>query len=355
MRGKDDQQGSVFSYVSPEERIPADHPLRDVRTAVDEVLRSMSKRFDSVYADSGRHSIAPERLLRALLLQCFYSIRSERMLVEQINYSWLFRWFVGLDMDEPVWNHAVFSKNRERLLNQEVARSFFERVLKQAQPYLSDEHFTVDGTLIEAWASQKSFQNKDGGDADDGGNFHGQKRTNDTHASKTDPDARLYRKGQGQEAKLSYLGHVLMENRHGLIVDAMVTHADGTAERDAAMLMVYKRWRKRQTTASLGADKAYDTRDFVEVLRGLRVRPHVTRNIGRTGGSAIDRRTTRHASYDASQRKRPVIERAFGWMKSIGGIGKVKLRGLQKVDWLFLMSAAAFNLWRIPKLKAAEA
>ena len=355
MRGKDDQQGSVFSYVSPEERIPADHPLRDVRTAVDEVLRSMSKRFDSVYADSGRHSIAPERLLRGLLLQCFYSIRSERMLVEQINYSWLFRWFVGLDMDEPVWNHAVFSKNRERLLNQEVARSFFERVLKQAQPYLSDEHFTVDGTLIEAWASQKSFQNKDGGDADDGGNFHGQKRTNDTHASKTDPDARLYRKGQGQEAKLSYLGHVLMENRHGLIVDAMVTHADGTAERDAAMLMVYKRWRKRQTTASLGADKAYDTRDFVEVLRNLRVRPHVTQNISRAGGSAIDRRTTRHASYDASQRKRPVIERAFGWMKSIGGIGKVKLRGLQKVDWLFLMSAAAFNLWRIPKLKAAEA
>lgn len=355
MRGKDEQQGSVFSYVSAEERIPADHPLRAVRKAVDEVLRSMSKKFDAVYADSGRHSIAPERLLRALLLQCFYSIRSERMLVEQINYSWLFRWFVGLDMDEPVWNHAVFSKNRERLLNQEVARSFFDRVLKQAHPYLSDEHFTVDGTLIEAWASQKSFQKKDGGNADGGSDFHGHKRTNDTHVSKTDPDARLYRKGHGQEAKLSYLGHVLMENRHGLIVDAMVTHADGTAERDAAMLMVYKRWKKRQTTDSLGADKAYDTHDFVQVLRDLQVRPHVTQNVNRAGGSAIDRRTTRHASYDISQRKRPLIERAFGWMKSVGGIRKVKLRGLPNVDWLFLMSAAAFNLWRIPKLKAAEA
>ena len=355
MRGRDGQQGSVFSYVSAEERIPSEHPLRAVRKAVDEVLRSMSKKFDAVYADSGRHSIAPERLLRALLLQCFYSLRSERMLVEQINYSWLFRWFVGLDRDEPVWNHAVFSKNRERLLNQEVARSFFDRVLKQAQAYLSDEHFTGDGTLIEAWASQKSFQKKDGGDADGGSDFHGQKRTNDTHASKTDPDARLYRKGHGQEAKLSYLGHVLMENRHGLIVDAMVTHADGTAERDAAMLMVYKRWKKRLSTGSLGADKAYDTHDFVQVLRDLRVRPHVTQNVNRAGGSAIDRRTTRHASYDIRQRKRPLIERAFGWMKSVGGIRKVKLRGLPKVDWLFLMSAAAFNLWRIPKLTAAEA
>jgi len=236
-----------------------------------------------------------------------------------------------------------------------AARSFFERVLKQAQQYLSDEHFTVDGTLIEAWASQKSFQKKDGGDAAGGSDFHGQKRTNDTHASKTDIDARLYRKGHGQEAKLSYLGHVLMENRNGLIVDAMVTHADGTAERDAAMLMVYKRWKKRQPIRSLGADKAYDTRDFVDVLRDLQVRPHVTQNVNRAGGSAIDRRTTRHASYSLSQRKRPLIERVFGWMKSVGGIRNVKLRGLPKVDWLFLMSAAAFNLWRIPKLKPAEA
>jgi transposase len=221
---------------------------------VDEALRAMSREFDQLYAEAGRPSIPPERLLRALLLQVFYSIRSERMLMEQLNYNLLFRWFVGMEMDEPVWNHAVFSKNRERLLNQEVARSFFSRVLKQAQGCLSDEHFTVDGTLIEAWASQKSFQKKDGGgDPGEGNNFHGEKRTNDTHASKTDPDAKLYRKGHGQEAKLSYLGHVLMENRRGLIVDAMVTEADGTAERDAAILMVHKRWEKRRADPQPGS------------------------------------------------------------------------------------------------------
>jgi transposase len=355
MRGDDQQQFSVFSYVSPEDRVPADHPLRAIRKAVDEVLRAMSREFDQLYAETGRASIPPERLLRALLLQVFYSIRSERMLMEQLTYNLLFRWFVGMQMDEPVWNHAVFSKNRERLLNQEVARSFFTRVLKQAQGYLSDEHFTVDGTLIEAWASQKSFQKKDGGNPGDGNNFHGQKRTNDTHASKTDPEAKLYRKGHGQEARLSYLGHVLMENRNGLIVDAMVTQADGTAERDAAMLMVHKRWKRRQPIRSLGADKAYDTRDFVKILREMQVRPHVTQNLNRAGGSAIDARTTRHASYQISQKRRPRIERAFGWTKAVGGIRKVKLRGLLKVDWLFLMTAAAFNLWRIPKLKLAEA
>jgi len=355
MRGDDQQQFSVFSYVAPEERVPADHPLRAIRKSVDEVLRAMSREFDKLYAETGRASIPPERLLRALLLQVFYSIRSERMLMEQLSYNLLFRWFVGMEMDEPVWNHAVFSKNRERLLNQEVARSFFTRVLKQAQGYLSDEHFTVDGTLIEAWASQKSFQKKDGGNAGDGNNFHGQKRTNDTHASKTDPEAKLYRKGHGQEARLSYLGHVLMENRNGLIVDAMVTEADGTAERDAAMLMVHKRWKRRQPIRSLGADKAYDTRDFVKILREMQVRPHVTQNLHRAGGSAIDARTTRHVSYQISQKRRPRIERAFGWMKAVGGIRKVKLRGLLKVDWLFLMTAAAFNLWRIPKLKLAEA
>jgi len=354
MRGDDQQQFSAFSYVAPEDRVPQDHPLRPIRKSVDEVLRAMSREFDRLYAETGRASIAPERLLRALLLQVFYSIRSERMLIEQLNYNLLFRWFVGLEMDEPVWNHAVFSKNRERLLNQEVARSFFARVLKQAQGYMSDEHFTVDGTLMEAWASQKSFQKKDGSEGEDGQNFHGQKRTNDTHASKTDPDAKLYRKGHGQEAKLSYLGHVLMENRNGLIVDAMVTEADGLAERDAAMLMVHKRWKKRQPIRSLGADKAYDTRDFVKVLREMQVRPHVTQNLNRSGGSAIDRRTTRHTGYQISQKKRPLIERAFGWMKAVGGIRKVKLRGLWKVDWLFLMTAAAFNLWRIPKLKLAE-
>jgi transposase len=354
MRGDDQQQFSVFSYVAPEDRVPADHPLRAIRKLVDEVLRAMSREFDPLYAETGRASIPPERLLRALLLQVFYSIRSERMLMEQLHYNLLFRWFVGMEMDEPVWNHAVFSKNRERLLNQEVARSFFTRVLQQAEGYLSDEHFTVDGTLIEAWASQKSFQKKDGGDRGDGNNFHGERRTNDTHASKTDPDAKLYRKGNGQEAKLSYLGHVLMENRNGLIVDAMVTEADGTAERDAAMLMVHKRWKKRHPIRSLGADKAYDTRDFVKVLREMQVRPHVTQNLNRAGGSAIDARTTRHVGYQISQKRRPRIERAFGWMKAVGGIRKVKLRGLLKVDWLFLMTAAAFNLWRIPKLKLAE-
>jgi len=354
MRGDDQQQGQVFSYVSMEERVPRDHPLRAVRRSVDQILREMTREFDRAYAKVGRPSIAPERLLRALLLQVFYSLRSERMLIEQLNYNFLFRWFVGLGMDEAVWNHAVFSKNRERLLNQDVARSFFTRALKQAQPLLSDEHFTVDGTLIEAWASQKSFQKKDdhktGGD---GANFHDQKRSNQTHASRTDPDAKLYRKGFGQEAKLSYLGHVLMENRNGLIVDAMVTEADGTAEREAAMLMVYARWKKRRPISTLGADKGYDTREFVQTMRDMNVCPHVTQNLHRRGGSAIDARTTRHRGYEISQKKRPLIERIFGWMKAVGPMRKVKLRGLLNIDWLFLLTAAAFNLWRIPKLAQA--
>jgi transposase len=354
MRGKDDRQGSVFSYVSAEERIPADHPLRAVRKTVDEVLRAMSEEFDALYADSGRHSIAPERLLRALLLQCFYSIRSERMLVEQINYSWLLRWFVGLDMDEPVWNHAVFSKNRERLLNADIARTFFAQVLAQARDFVSDEHFTVDGTLIEAWASQKSFQKKDGSDKGDGSNFHGQQRRNDTHQSKTDPEARLYRKGGGQESRMSYRGHVLVENRNGLIVGAMATTADGFAERDAALLMVHDRRRSRKPIRSVGADKGYDTRDFVTALRDMNVLPHVSQNNnGRR--SAIDARTTRHEGYAISQKKRTLIERTFGWMKAIAGIRKIKLRGLKNVDWLFVLTAAAFNLWRIPRLQLAQA
>jgi len=354
MRGKDSQQANVFSYVSAEERIPQDHPLRAIRRTVDAVLKAMSKEFDALYAKSGRHSIPPERLLRALLLQLFYSIRSERMLIEQLNYSWLFRWFVGLEMDEPVWNHAVFSKNRERLLNGEVARSFFARVLKQAEGYLSDEHFTVDGTLIEAWASQKSFQRKDGSGNDDGANFHGQQRRNDTHVSKTDPEAKLYRKGGGQEAKLSYLGHVLVENRNGLIVGAMATAADGYAERDAALLLVHERWRRGGRIQTVAADKGYDTRDFVDTMRAMNVRPHVTQN-NTNRQSAIDARTTRHQSYAVSQKKRPLIERTFGWMKAVAGMRKIKLRGLLKVDWLFVLTAAAFNLWRIPKLKHAEA
>jgi transposase len=358
MRGDDHQQFGVFSYVSLEERVPQDHPLRAIRQAVDEIFRAMNKEFDGLYASTGRPSIPPERLLRALLLQIFYSVRSERMLMEQLSYNLLFRWFVGMEMDEPVWNHAVFSKNRERLLNQEVARAFFARVLAQAKPHLSDEHFTVDGTVIEAWASQKSFQKKDGSSGD-GSEFRGDKRTNDTHESKTDPDAKLYRKGNGQEARLGYLGHVMMENRNGLIVDVMVTQADGTAERDAGLIMVYRRWRKQRrwgprASMSVGADKAYDTRDFVQTLRGLGVRPHVAQNLKRPGGSAIDQRTTRHTGYRISQNQRPLIEKAFGWMKQTGGIRKTKFRGLWKVGWQLLMTAAAFNLWRLPKLQAAN-
>ena len=359
MRGDDQQQSGMFSYVSLEERIPKDHPLRPIRTAVDEIFRSMNGEFDGLYAKTGRPSIPPERLLRALLLQIFYSVRSERMLMEQLEYNLLFRWFVGMEMDEPVWNHAVFSKNRERLLNQDVARTFFGRVLVQAKPHLSDEHFTVDGTLIEAWASQKSFQKKNG-DGGDGSQFRGERRTNDTHESKTDPEAKLYRKGNGQEAKLGYLGHVLMENRNGLIVDAMVTQADGTAERDAALLMVHGKWRRNRRWGprkpiTVGADKAYDTRDFVGTLRAYGVRAHVAQNVKRAGGSAIDGRTARHESYQVSQRKRPLIEKAFGWMKQTGGMRKTKLRGRWKVGWQFLMTAAAFNLWRLPKLQRAGA
>ena len=358
MRGDDQQQSGMFSYVSLEERVPPEHPLRAIRNSVDEILRAMAKDFDGMYAKTGRPSVPPERLLRAVLLQIFYSVRSERMLMEQLNYNLLFRWFVGLEMDEPVWNHAVFSKNRERLLNQEVAREFFRRVLAQAKVHLSDEHFTVDGTLIEAWASQKSFQKKDGGNGDPG-QFRGEKRSNETQESKTDPEAKLYRKGHGQEAKLGYLGHVLMENRNGLIVDAMLTQADGTAERDAALLMLHRHWRKRRrqhrrAPISIGADKAYDTRDFVETVRDMGIRPHVAQNVKRSGGSAIDCRTARQGAYQVSQRKRPLIEKAFGWMKQTGGLRKTKLRGLARVAWQFLMTAAAFNLWRLPKLNAAQ-
>lgn len=358
MRGDDQQQSGMFSYVSLEERVPQDHPLRRIRELVDQILRGMAKDFEGMYAKTGRPSVPPERLLRAVLLQIFYSVRSERMLMEQMNYNLLFRWFVGLELDEPVWNHAVFSKNRDRLLNQEVAREFFGRVLEQAKPHISDEHFTVDGTLIEAWASQKSFQRKDGGD-DQPGEFRGQQRRNETHASKTDPEAKLYRKGNGQEAKLGYLGHVLMDNRHGLITDALLTQADGTAERDAALVMLYRHWRKRRqqrrrAAMSVGADKAYDTRDFVATVREMEIRPHVAQNLKRAGGSAIDSRTTRHATYEVSQRKRPLIEKVFGWMKQTGGMRKTKLRGLAKVGWQFLMTAAAFNLWRLPKLQSAE-
>jgi transposase len=354
MRGNDDQlQSGMFSYVSLEERIPANHPLRGVRKLADAVLAEMSKDFDGMYAKVGRPSIPPERLFRALLLQVFYSVRSERLLMEQLDYNLLFRWFVGLEIDEPVWNHAVFSKNRDRLLNQEVAQQFFAKVKAKAQGLMSDEHFTVDGTLIEAWASHKSFQRKDGGDQSGpgiGADFHGEKRANDTHESKSDPDARLYKKSSGQEAKLSYLGHVLVENRHGLIAAAMTTQADGTAERDAALLMLNEMQSGRSTRITLGADKAYDAKDFVSTVRELQVTPHITQN-NKNRRSALDGRTTRHAGYEISLSKRWLVEKPFGWLKQIGPLKKVKLRGLAKVDWLFVFSCAAFNLIRIPKLR----
>ncbi len=352
MRGDDTQlQTGLFSYVALEDRVPADHPLRSIRKLVDQVLAEMSKEFDALYSAVGRPSIPPERLFRALLLQVFYSVRSERLLMEQLNYNLLFRWFVGLEIDDLVWNHAVFSKNRDRILNQEVAQSFFDRVKAQAQELMSDEHFTVDGTLMEAWAGQKSFRRKDGDDqAGSGANFHGQKRSNETHASTTDPEARLYKKSAGQEAKLCYLGHAVIENRNGLIVAAMATQADGTAERDAALLMADQlTGRKKRIT--LGADKAYDVQDYVNTVRELGVTPHVMQN-NTNRRSAIDGRTTRHPGYAISLSKRWLVEKPFGWLKQIGSLKKVKLRGLVKVDWAFVFNCAAFNLMRIPKLRA---
>src|SRR5271169_3324305 len=357
MRGDDNQQAGMFSYISPEKRVPADHPLRPIRKMVDDILKEMSPKFAKLYSDVGRPSIAPERLFRSLMLQIFYSVRSERMLMEQLDYNLLFRWFVGLEMDEAVWNHAVFSKNRERLLNETVAREFFSEVLEQAKPHLSQEHFTVDGTMIEAWASQKSFQRKDGRDDDGPGraSFHGDKRSNETHASKTDPAARLYKKSRGSEAKLSYLGHVMVENRHGFIVEAMLTQADGTAEADAAILMAdAMRKKRRGQRFTLGADKAYDSRDLVTTLHAMNITPHVAQN-NKNRRSAIDGRTTRHRGYAQSQSRRPIIERTFGWLKSVAGMRKVKLRGLEKVTWLFQYAVAAYNLWRIPRLKPAGA
>jgi len=353
MRGDDKQlQSGMFSYVSLEQRVPPDHPLRAIRKLVDEILARMSKQFDALYSEVGRPSIPPERLLRALLLQVFYTIRSERLLMEELDYNLLYRWFVGLEIDDRVWDVTVYTKNRDRLLNQEVAQSFFEQVKQQAAGLMSDEHFTVDGTLIEAWASHKSFQRKDKGDGgpEAGRNFHGEERRNDTHASKTDAEARLYKKSYGQEAKLSYLGHTVVENRNGLVVAAMATQADGMAERDAGLLMVADLTRMGQRRITLGADKAYDTRDFVDTVRELGATPHVAQN-NTHRRSAIDQRTTRHAGYGVSLSKRWLVEKPFGWMKQIGGLRKVKLRGLAKVEWLFVFGCAAYNLLRIPKLK----
>jgi transposase len=349
MRGSDLHQADLISYVNWEERVAKTHPLRKLREIVNDLLKEMNSEFAAMYKHTGRPSIPPERLLRALLWQIFYSVRSERMLMEQLDYNLLFRWFVGLEMDEPVWNHAVFSKNRERLLNEEVARSFFTHVTELARDYMSDEHFTVDGTLIEAWASQKSFQPKDGSGDGDGTNFHGEQRKNDTHESKTDPEARLYKKSHGQEAKLSYLGHIVIENRNGLIREVAGTQAHGQAEVEAALSMA-ERIAKPGQRITLAADKAYDRKDFVKTVRGLGVTPHVTQN-NKGRRSAIDARTTRHEGYRISLSKRWLVEKAFGWRKQTGGLKKSKLRGLDKVEWLVTFTAAAYNLLRIKTLQ----
>src|SRR5277367_4548881 len=353
MRGDERVQDGMFSYLSLEQRVPSDHPLREVRKITDAVLHRLSAEFAALYADSGRPSVAPEYILRALLLQVFYSIRSERLLVEQVDYNLLFRWFVGLGMDDAVWEHSVFSKNRDRLLTSDVAQRFFTEVNKQAKKFMSDEHFTVDGTLIQAWASQKSFRSKDGSGDGDGTDFRCQKRSNDTHQSGTDPDARLYKKSYGKESKLSYLGHALVENRNGLIAAAMVTHADGYAERDAALLMLDQTQKDRSRRITVGADKAYDTKDFVTTARELNVTAHVTKNAkGRR--SNLDRRTTRHPGYAISLSRRWLVEKSFGWLKQTGPLRQVKLRGLHKVDWIFVFSCAAHNLMRLPRLIAQQ-
>ena len=341
----------MFSFVSLEQHVPQDHPLRAVRKLTDTVLRALNSEFDALYAYSGRPSIAPEYILRTLLLQVFYSVRSERLLVEQIDYNLLFRWFVGLGMDDAVWNHAVFSKNRDRLLTSDVAQQFFAEVNKQAKRFMSDEHFTVGGTLIQAWASQKSFRSKDGSDDGDGTDFRGQSRSNKTHESTSDADARLYKKSYGIESKLSYLSHALVENRNGLIAAAMVTHADGYAERDAALLMLQQKQQGLSRRITVGADKAYDTKDFVSTVRELNVTPHVTMN-DKGRRSNLDRRTTRQSGYAVSLSRHWLVEKGFRWLKQTGPLRQVKLRGLEKVALLFVFSCAAHNLIRLPRLIA---
>jgi transposase len=363
MRGSDKRSGELFSYVDLERRVRPDHPLRAIRSLTDAALEALSGEFSVLYSGMGRPSIAPEMLLRSMLLQAFYSVRSERQLMERLEFDLLFRWFVGLGVDDPVWDHSTFSKNRDRLLEGEIAAKFLMAVLAQprVKRLLSSEHFSVDGTLIEAWASMKSVKPKEppeGGDPEGGGrnvsvDFRGEKRSNETHRSTTDPDARLYRKGPGMEAKLCFIGHGLMENRSGLIIDARLTRVSGHAERLAALDMI-QGFADRPRAITLGADRGYDAADFVEELRTMNVRPHIARNTNRRR-SAIDRRTTRHPGYAASQRIRKRIEEAFGWMKTIAGLRKTKLRGQPKVDWAFTFAAAVYNLVRAPKLIAAAA
>ncbi len=372
MRGSDEGSGTLFSYVDMEVRVPAEHPLRQIREIVNESLSGLNRNFEALYAREGRPSIPPERLLRASLLQMFYSVRSERQLMERLDFDLLFRWFVGLGIDDPVWDATVFSKNRERLLNTAIAQQFLSALLAlpRVRNLLSREHFTVDGTLLKAWASMKSFRPKDGsGNPPAGGrngerDFHGEKRSNETHASTTDPDARFYRKGRGRESVLCYMGHALMENRHGLAVAGTVTHASGTAERDAALELIKRprrqRWRRairRAGRVTFGADKGYDVAGFVAELRKRAVTPHIAINgrVSKNGivrTTAVDRRVTRHRGYAVSQVVRKRVEEIFGWDKSIGGLAQVKLRGLAKVMALFTFALAAYNLIRLPRLLA---
>lgn len=368
MRGSDECTGALFSYVDLEARVRVDHPLRSILEIANAALKDLTKDFETLYSGMGRPSIPPEKLLRAMLLQAFYGIRSERQLMERMEFDLLFRWFAGLGVDDPAWDHSTFSKNRDRLLQGEITGKFLRAILAQpkVKRLLSSDHFSVDGTLIEAWASIKSFRRKDGSD-DDGGsgrnagrNFHGEKRSNETHASTTDPDAKLYRKGDGQPARLCYMGHTLMENRHGLAVGGGATLATGTAERDAALALVEHRRSGSKRRITLAADKAYDVTQFVTDLRALRVTPHIAvdGHLSKTGKrrkTAIDGRTLRHPGYAVSQRHRKRIEEVFGWIKSSAGLAKVKLRGCARVDAAFTLALAAYNLIRLPKLLEAPA
>ncbi len=367
MRGSDERSGSLFSYVDLEARVRGDHPLRTIREIANAALSDLSPAFTALYTDFGRPSIAPEKLLRAMLLQAFYGIRSERQLMERLEFDLLFRWFVGLGVDDAVWDHSTFSKNRDRLLAGEIAAKFLAAVLAQpkVKRLLSSDHFSVDGTLIEAWASIKSFRRKDGGDNDSQGpgrnaerSFHQEKRSNETHQSTTDPDARLYKKGDGQPAKLCYMGHALMENRHGLAVGGGVSQATGTAEREKALNLVDGCRGRRRRRITLGADKAYDVMQFVHDLKARSVTPHIAidghfSKTGKRRKTAVDGRTTRHAGYDISQRCRKRIEEVFGWIKSSAGLAKVKLRGRDRVDAAFTLALAVYNLIRLPKLLGA--
>lgn len=358
MRGNNNSTESMFVFLSPESFIPQNHPLRPIRKMVDQALAELHFEFETMYSHTGRPSIPPEKLLKGLLLQAFYTIRSNRLLCEQIGYNVLFRWFLGLSLDAEIWDHSSFSTNQRRLIDTDVARKFLAKIVEQARAkkLLSDEHFSVDGTLIEAWASIKSFQPKDDPpQAPKGRNeerdFHGKKLKNETHASTTDPAAKVYKKGKGKEAKLSYMGHALMENRNGLIVDAIATPATGTAERDAAAIMVADVAGTKRIT--VGGDKGYDTKDFVQVLRDNNATPHVAQN-NKNRSSAIDGRTTRHEGYKTSIKIRKRIEESFGWIKGIGNLRKTRHRGVEKVDWYFTLTAAAYNLVRMRKLGVAS-